>query len=81
MFYRFLVVYYRVVIHLIQAVAKEVCVLVGEMNQLQSTLNVVIKLCATWIYLIRSMDMSVNELANKLNLLVAAESTQLRTFC
>ena len=37
----------RVVIHLIEAVAEEVSVLIGEVNELQATINILIKLFVT----------------------------------
>ena len=69
---------YGVVVHLIEAVAEEVRVLIGEMDELQAAINILVKLFATWIDLIGSMDMLVDDLANELNLLVAAQFAQLR---
>ena len=70
--YSRLVVLDRVVVHLIQLLAEEWFVLLGEMDELETTLNISVKLLATHIILIRRMDMLVNELADKLYLLVAA---------
>lgn len=70
--YSRLVVLDRVVVHLIQLLAEEWFVLLGEMDELETTLNISVKLLATHINLIRRMDMLVNELADKLYLLVAA---------
>lgn len=70
--YSRLVVLDRVVVHLIQLLAEEWFVLLGEMDELETTLNISVKLLATHINLIRRMDMLINELADKLYLLVAA---------
>ena len=77
MLYCFLVIDDRVVIHLIQAVAEEVRVLIGEVDELQAAINILVKLFAAWVNLIRSMDMLVDDLADKLNLLVTAQFAQL----
>ena len=77
MLYCFLVIDDGVVVHLIEAVAEEVRVLIGKVDELQAAINILVKLFAAWVNLIRSMDMLVDDLANKLNLLVAAQFAQL----
>ena len=68
---------YGVVVHLVEAGAEEVRVLIGKVDELQAAINILVKLFAAWVYLIGSMDMLVNDLADKLNLLVAAQFAQL----
>ena len=77
MLYCFLVIDDRVIIHLVEAGAEEVCVLIGKVNELQAAINILIKLFATWVNLIGSVDMLVDDLADKLNLLVTAQFAQL----
>ena len=57
-----------VVVHLVEAVAEEIGVLVGEMNKLQTTLDICLKLVGTRENLISSMDMAVDESADELYL-------------
>ena len=47
------------------------------MDKLQAAINILVKLRAARVNLIRRMDMLVNDLAYKLNLLVAAQFAQL----
>ena len=77
MLYCFLVIDNRVVVHLIKAIAEEVCVLIGKVDELQAAINILVKLFAAWVNLIRSVDMLVDDLADKLNLLITAQFAQL----
>ena len=67
----FLVVFDLVVVHLVEFLAQEVLVFVGEVDFGDLSLYLAIKLLATFVDLVGSMDMAIDEVAYELYLFVA----------